>query len=195
MLLDALQKRARIAFFKQAQMMLVDGRGLVLLLKLLAEDGELFDDFKLDKSSLSFYLNRFVIFSIFLLFLFADELLEPVGKRFVEVLNGHDDGAMLSSLGQVSLIILFLVFYQSLLPIFLDFKRALQVCLRLQQLHKVRILLLLCDFDLRMQLVDLGFLNAMLLVKASVFVAQSIVPAQQVLDLFKFILIFLAAFI
>ena len=50
-----------------------------------------------------------------------------------------------------------------------------------------------CSFI--MQLVDLGFLNAMLLVKASVFVAQSIVPAQQVLDLFKFILIFLAAFI
>ena len=177
MLLYAVYERARVAFFYQLQKLLVGGRGHVRFLELLGQQSEFFDDLKLLKRALGFFLDRLVVFSILLLILLADYIDEPIVERFVEIFDRHDDGSMLPGLGQISFVVFLLIFDEFLLSFLFTFKFNLQILLRLQQNYNLALLRFASNIDFRMQLVGSNLLGAMLLVKALVLVAKSIIPA------------------
>lgn len=84
---------------------------------------------------------------------------------------------MLPGLGQISFVVFLLIFDEFLLSFLFTFKFNLQILLRLQQNYNLALLRFASNIDFRMQLVGSNLLGAMLLVKALVLVAKSIIPA------------------
>lgn len=101
---------------------------------------------------------------------------------------------MLSGLSEVALVVFFLAFDKALLAVFLYLEALLLIRLFLKDSNEFIFLFLTSFLVSGMQLVDLRLLAAMLLVESFVFAPKRFIPAKQVLDLLKLVLVLLTAF-